>query len=255
MALIEPSSAASAPAAARRPRESSNSLLRRERTKRAAKNPITPSASSASTHQRPSSVSRKEPPLGGAFTGVFLTGAGGGRCRRGLDRRSRSGLGLFGVAAGGAVGGSRRGRRCGRRGAGSPAGRRGRALLGGRLGLHARELLVLQLQQPLGLALAGLGGLLRGRRAALGAAVAAGAGGATFAAAGSDSDGVTSFRRPGFSVAAVGTGVERQAAYWRRISAEASDGETAAASEASGIRSTAPERSTFMFWRKAFGFA
>jgi hypothetical protein len=49
--------------------------------------------------------------------------------------------------------------------------------------------------------------------------------------------------------------VERQAAYWRRISAAASLGETAAACAASGIRSTAPECSTFMFCSKARGFA
>jgi len=47
----------------------------------------------------------------------------------------------------------------------------------------------------------------------------------------------------------------RQAAYWRRISVEASDGDTAAAASASGIRSTAPEWSTFMLAWNACGFA
>src|SRR2546429_9238842 len=75
-----PRSAVLAPAAARRPRESSNSDSRRERQNLTPIRATSASTSSAPTHQRPSSVSRKPPPVSGALeTGVgFLIGAGGG---------------------------------------------------------------------------------------------------------------------------------------------------------------------------------
>src|SRR5207237_4500110 len=47
----------------------------------------------------------------------------------------------------------------------------------------------------------------------------------------------------------------RHAAYWRRISVAAVAGEIAATSELSGIRSTAPVRSRFMFCSNARGLA
>ena len=75
------------------------------------------------------------------------------------------------------------------------------------------------------------------------------------------SAGGTSFSLPGCCAAcSSGTGAGAgpapcQAVYWRRISAEASLGETVATVAASGMRSTAPERIRFMFWSNARGFA